>query len=79
MQNLYGQAKDAASSAVSRASDLANDALEKGRRQYPEAERYYEDGTRAVRSQVSESPILAILMAAVVGYLVALVIHGRSS
>jgi len=78
-QELYGQAKDVASDAVSRASELATDTLERGRRQFPEAGRHYDEGTQVVRQQISESPILAILMAAVVGYLVALVFHGGSN
>ena len=63
-RDLYGQAKDVAADAVDRASSLAKD--------------YTGPGSVAHR-EVSDNPMLAILMAGVVGYLIGLVLHGRRS
>lgn len=52
--------------------------IEEGRRRFPEAERYVRQGREAVRGQVHESPFAAMLVAGVVGYVLALLIHGRS-
>ena len=67
------------------ATRLAEDAyrtgeryLEEGRRRFPEADRYVRQGREAVRGRVHESPFAAMLLAGVVGYVFALLIHGRS-
>lgn len=85
VQAAYGQAKDAVKDYADQASDVAGDVVEQGRRyveegrrRYPEAERYYREGTDAVSKQVGESPLAAILIAGAVGYILALLVHGRS-
>lgn len=84
IENLIGQAKDTARQVAGQASDYAGQALETGRRyvdegreRLPEADRYYQQGTRAVTRQVEENPLLAIVAAGAVGYLLALLIHRR--
>ena len=84
MDNLYTQAAETARNVADQASDLARQAyhqgeqyVQEGRRRYPQAERYYRDGTRIVEHQVQESPWLALLLAGAVGYVLALVVHGR--
>jgi ElaB/YqjD/DUF883 family membrane-anchored ribosome-binding protein len=92
VEGIVGQAKDVAGQATGyvqdvadRAGSYASDALdrgnrlvEEGRRRYPDAERYYRGGSEAVRSQVSESPLAALLIAGAVGYGVAWLLHHRS-
>lgn len=70
---------------VDGASRLAQDAyrtgkryIEEGRRCYPEAERYYQQGRQTILREVQESPLAAVLVAGLVGYVLALLIHGRS-
>jgi ElaB/YqjD/DUF883 family membrane-anchored ribosome-binding protein len=46
---------------------------------YPEAERYYQDGSRAISQQVAETPWLSLAVAGAVGYGLAWMIHGRWS
>ena len=65
------------------ASQLAEDVrkageryIEEGRRRLPETEQYYRQGQEAVSAQVRESPLAAMLIAGVVGYFVAYLIHG---
>jgi ElaB/YqjD/DUF883 family membrane-anchored ribosome-binding protein len=84
MDNFYTQATEAARTVADQASDLARQAyqegeryVQEGRRRYPQAERYYRDGTRLVEHQVQESPWLALLLAGAVGYVMALLVHGR--
>ena len=79
---VVGQAKDTLSDAATAASDMARGAYEQGQRyvrqaaeRYPEAERYYQQGTRAAREYMPESPIWTLLLGAVVGYSVAWMIH----
>ncbi len=84
VDNLVGQASEAASQVADQASAFAQSAyeqgeryLEEGRRRYPEAERYYREGSQAVSRQVAESPLAAILVAVAIGYGLALLIHSR--
>ncbi len=58
-------------------SDYAQDAYEQGRRRYPEAERYYREGSRAMSRQVEEQPMTALLIAGAVGFALAWLIFGR--
>lgn len=83
-EDLVGQAKDAVRRVADQASDVAGEVYDRGRRyidegrqRYPEAERYYRDGRDAVSGQVQESPIAALVVAGAVGYLAAILIHGR--
>ena len=50
--------------------------VEEGRRRFPEAEEYYRQGREALSSQVQEGPLLAVLVAGALGYLLAYLIHG---
>jgi len=65
------------------ASDLAQDTYERGVRsvregldRYPEAGRYLSKRSRAVSHPIEQNPLLAILAAGAVGYLLAYLIHG---
>ena len=78
-------AKDPVRRVAEGAAQFAQDAyrtgerfMEEGRRRYPEAERYYRRGREAVAGQVQEFPLAAVLVGGVVGYVLALLIHGRS-
>ena len=77
VENLYGQAKDAVTDVADQAGDLAHDALRQGRESYPDAERAYRQGTDTVTRYAKESPLGLAVMAGAIGYLLALVIHGR--
>lgn len=79
---VVGQAKDTLSDATTSASDMARAAYEQGQRyarqaaeRYPQAERLYRQGSRAVREHAPENPLLVALLGAVVGYGVAWMIH----
>lgn len=83
-QAAYGQAKDAVRDYADQAGEVANRAYEQGKRyvdqgreRYPDAERYYREGSKAISRQVEESPFVAIVIAGAVGYLLAVLIHGR--
>lgn len=84
VQAAYGQAKDTVRDYADQAQGIAGDAYEQGRRyvdegrkRFPDAERYYQDGREVVGRHVGESPLAALLIAGAVGYLAALVIHGK--
>jgi hypothetical protein len=69
-----------------RASRLARDAVRTGERylneardRWPEAERYYDQGRRAVARPVEAYPVTAVLLAVVAGYGLAWLVHGRGS
>ncbi len=73
-RNVTEQAWSAASSASATAQDLAR----KAREQVPDT--LYEQGQRAgeyLTRNVNEYPLTAVLVAGVVGYLMAYLIHGR--
>lgn len=90
-KDAYGQAKDSMKDATETAKDYADQAsdmagraydtgrryVDQGRERFPEAEEYYRKGTKAVSRQVEESPVAALLVAGALGYLAALLIHGR--
>ena len=85
VENLVGQAKETVRDLAGSASDAAREAYAEGKRYvrraqetYPQAERYYRDGSRAVGQQVSENPLLSILLAGAIGYALAWMIHGSS-
>ncbi len=42
---------------------------------YPQAERYYREGTRAVREYAPENPLWTLLLGAVAGYGIAWMVH----
>jgi hypothetical protein len=79
---LLDQAKDTLGSAAASASEMARGAYEQGQRyarqaadRYPQAERLYRQGSRAVREHAPENPLLVALLGAVVGYGIAWMIH----
>ncbi|MCJ2061020.1 CsbD family protein, partial [Methylobacterium sp. J-048] len=76
-QNLYGQAKDTLSEAAGQTREFAGDAFAKARERYPDAQRVYQRGNEALRPHVQESPLGLAILAGAIGYLFALVIHGR--
>ncbi|MFE1600637.1 CsbD family protein [Methylobacterium sp. ID0610] len=69
-ENLYGQAKDAVRHVAEDASGYAEEAYAQG----GEALRH---GRREVGQQVAEYPIASLLIAGLVGYGLALLVHGR--
>jgi hypothetical protein len=84
-EDLVGQAKETVRDLAGSASDAAREAYTEGKRYvrraqeaYPQAERYYRDGSRAVGHQVSENPLLSVLVAGAIGYALAWMIHGSS-
>ncbi|TNC07666.1 CsbD family protein [Methylobacterium terricola] len=77
VENLYGQAKDAVRDVAEQAGDLARDALKQGRERYPDAERAYRQSADTVSQYAKEAPLMVAIMAGAIGYLLALVIHGR--
>ncbi len=79
---LLDQARTTLGNAASSASEMARGAYEQGQRyarqaadRYPQAERLYRQGSRAVREHAPENPILVALLGAVVGYGIAWMIH----
>jgi uncharacterized protein YjbJ (UPF0337 family) len=64
IQNTYGRAKDSA-------RDMTDQAMEMG-------ERYYDQGTRAIRDSVQNQPIGSLLIAAAAGFALAWMIQGRN-
>ena len=79
---VIGQAKDTLGDAAASASDVARGAYEQGQRyareaseRYPQMERYYREGMRAVRQYAPDNPIWTLLLGAAVGYGVAWMIH----
>jgi len=67
VQNLYGQAKDAARDAADTAMNYAKDAYEK-------PTETLRDGSQAIAKTVQENPIGALLVAAGIGFALALML-----
>ncbi|MGL5164755.1 MAG: CsbD family protein [Afipia sp.] len=68
VQNLYGQAKDAARDIGDTANRYAQDAADAG-------SEVYRDGSRAVASAVQNQPLGALLVAGAVGFALALMLN----
>ena len=75
-ESLVGQATEAARTVAEGASELARDTYETGARyvregldRYPEAGRYIREGSRAVSQPVEQYPLVAVLLAGALGYL----------
>jgi hypothetical protein len=84
--NLLDEAKDALSGVAGSASEAVREVYDRGRQyareaadQYPEAERYYREGTQAVRKQAAQNPLLTMLVGACFGYAIAWLIHSSSA
>ena len=78
-EGVVGQATEAVRNVAESASDLAQDTYERGARyaregwdSLPDADRY----GRAISRPVEQNPVLALLAAGAVGYLVAYLVHG---
>jgi hypothetical protein len=78
-EGLVGQATEAVRNVAESASDFARDTYDTGARyaregwdSLPDVDRY----SRAVSRPVEENPLVAILAAGAVGYLLAYMIHG---
>ena len=67
-QAFYGQAKDNMRDAVDRASSYAESAFDQGRRQM-------ERGADALNGRVELNPVMSILIACAVGYLLGLAVR----
>ena len=68
VQNIYGQAKDAARDLSENAGSYAQDALDAG-------QKVYQQGNRAVASAVKEQPLGALLVAGTIGFALALLLN----
>ncbi|MCJ2040403.1 CsbD family protein [Methylobacterium sp. J-059] len=77
VENLSGQAKDAVRDVADQASDLAQGVMKQGRDAFPDAERAYRQSADTVTSYAKESPLMIAAMAGALGYLLAMVVHGR--
>src|SRR5205807_458930 len=69
VQNLYGQAKDAAREATGNAADYARDYA---RDAYEAGGDSFRDGTQALAKRVQENPLGALLVATGIGFALAL-------
>ena len=84
--NLLDEAKDTLSGVAGSASEAVGEVYDRGRQyvreaadQYPEAERYYREGTQAVRKQAAQNPLLTMLVGACFGYAIAWLVHSSSA
>jgi hypothetical protein len=85
-EGVLRQAKETVSGVAGAASEAAREAYDQGKRyastareRYPEAERYYREGTRVVRQQASDNPLLTLLVGVGIGYALAWMIHSGGS
>src|SRR5829696_608996 len=85
-EHILNEAKEKLSDAGSTVSEAAHEAYAQGSRyvrevmgEYPEAERYYRQGTAAVRHQAAENPLLTLVLGLGIGYALAWMIHGVGS
>ena len=85
-EDLLRQAKETVSGVAGAASEAAREAYDQGKRlastareRYPEAERYYREGTRTVRQYAAENPLLTLLVGVGIGYALARLIHSSGS
>jgi ElaB/YqjD/DUF883 family membrane-anchored ribosome-binding protein len=53
--------------------------VRQARERYPEAERHYQDGSRAISQRITETPWLSLVVAGAAGYGLGWMIHGRWS
>jgi hypothetical protein len=85
-EHIVTEAKEKLSETGSTVSEAAHEAYAQGSRyvrevmhEYPEAERYYRQGTAAVRRQAAENPLLTLVLGLGIGYALAWMIHGVGS
>jgi len=84
-EHILDQVRESLRDVASSASETARSAYSEGQRyvrqardRYPDAGRYYQEGSRALRQRVTESPWLSLLLAGAIGYGLAWLIHGSS-
>ena len=73
LDDVAGSAAEAAGNVYKRGEQYARQARE----QYPQAERYVREGQRAVSHRMAENPLLSLLVAGAIGYVLAWMIHGE--
>jgi hypothetical protein len=85
-ESFVGQARQAAGNLADDASEAAREAYDRGRRfvgaareRYPEVERYYREGSEAVRHRAAENPLLTLLAGIGIGYAIAWLLHSGGS
>ena len=69
-QDLYGQAKDTVRDVTDNFGDYANQA-------YDNSGDYASRGAQVARQEIGEHPLTSVVLAGAVGYLLAMIIHGR--
>jgi len=82
-EGLLRQAKEQVRNVAQRTTEAARAQYDQGRHyahdiseRYPQVERTYREGSRAVGEAVTGNPILALVVAGAVGYALAWLIHG---
>jgi len=85
-EGLAGQAQETLETVTAAATDTARAAYEQGkqyvdtaRERYPEAERYYREGSQTIREYAVENPLLTLLAGVGIGYVLAWMIHSGGS
>jgi len=73
LNDVAGSAAEAAGNVYKRGEQYARQARE----QYPQAERYVRKGQRAVSHRMAENPLLSLVVAGGIGYVLAWMIHGQ--
>jgi ElaB/YqjD/DUF883 family membrane-anchored ribosome-binding protein len=83
-EQILDQVRETLSDVADQASGTARDAYEEGRRyirqageRYPQAEQYVRDGQRVLTDRIGENPLLWLVVAGGVGYVLAWMIHGQ--
>jgi ElaB/YqjD/DUF883 family membrane-anchored ribosome-binding protein len=84
-EHLLDQVRGALNDGADQAFGAAQEAYRRGERyirqageRYPQAERYFQEGRKALNQRITESPWPYLLAAAAGGYLLGLMIHGGS-
>jgi ElaB/YqjD/DUF883 family membrane-anchored ribosome-binding protein len=72
VQNLYGQAKDAAREVKDTARDATDAAVSYAKDAYENSGDTFREGSQAVAKKVQENPLGALLVAAGIGFALAL-------
>lgn len=82
-ESFVDQARNSAADIAGRASDVAREAYDQGRRyvrqagdRYPQAERYYQRATQTIGHQITEAPLVSLLAVGAVGLGMAWLIGG---
>ncbi len=69
-QDIYGQVKDSLPDVADAASDYAGTAYDRG-------DQYARRGMSLARREIEQYPLSAVLLVGAVGYLLAMLLHGR--